>query len=134
MADEGPPATLPDRPLVLVVDDQASLRRLVRVNLELDGCEVVEAVDGVDCLERARARRPDLVTLDIVMPRMDGIETVTQLRTDPMLRDVPVVMVTTSSQPSDLARARIAGADGYLTKPYDPDELVATVRRLLRPR
>jgi len=119
------------RPVVLVVDDQDSLRRLIRVNLELDGYEVLEAADGVQCLEQARRRTPDLITLDVVMPRLDGMETVALLRADPVLAEVPVIMVTTSGHPSDLVRARASGVDAYLTKPYDPEELVATVRELL---
>ncbi len=118
-------------PYVLVVDDQRSLRSLIRLNLELEGFRVEEAVDGVDCLEQARRQRPDLITVDIVMPRLDGLATVAELRADPRLRDVPIVMVTTSGQPQDQQRARAAGVEAYLTKPYDPDELVATVRRLL---
>ncbi|CAN5625703.1 hypothetical protein BH24ACT11_BH24ACT11_01330 [soil metagenome] len=119
------------QPLILVVDDQLSLRGLIRVNLELEGFAVVEAVDGVDCLEQARRRRPDLITMDIVMPRLDGLATAAELRADPALCDVPIVMVTTSGQPQDLQRARAAGVEAYLTKPYDPDELVETVQRLL---
>ena len=119
------------RPLVLVVDDQSSLRSLIRVNLELEGFVVAEAVDGVDCLEQARRLRPDLITLDIVMPRLDGLSTAAELRADPRLRDIPIVMVTTSGQSQDLLRARAVGVEAYLTKPYDPDEMVETVRRLV---
>ncbi len=119
------------RPLILVVDDQRSLRSLIRVNLELEGFAVAEAVDGIDCLDQARRRRPDLITLDIVMPRLDGLSTAEQLRGDPQLADVPIVMVTTSAQPQDLMRARAAGVEAYLAKPYDPDELVEIVRRLV---
>lgn len=119
------------RPLVLVVDDQRSLRSLIRVNLELEGFDVAEAADGIECLEQARLRRPDLITLDIVMPRMDGLTAAAELNADPLLRDVPVVMVTTSGQPKDLLMARAAGVEAYLTKPYDPEELVALVRELI---
>ncbi|CAN5757145.1 hypothetical protein BH20ACT6_BH20ACT6_00660 [soil metagenome] len=118
-------------PLVLVVDDQVSLRALIRVNLELEGFAVAEAVDGIDCLEQARRRRPDVITMDIVMPRLDGLATATELRADPLLRDVPIVMVTTSAKPQDLLRARAVGVEAYLTKPYDPDEMIETVRRLV---
>lgn len=127
---------MPDRaarPLVLVVDDQASLRRLIRVNLELEGYAVVEAADGVECLAQARLRRPDAITLDVVMPRMDGLAVAGELKADPALADVPIIMVTTSGQPSDMVRARAAGVEAYLTKPYDPDELVEAVRMLVGP-
>ncbi len=118
---------------MLVVDDQASLRSLIRLNLELEGYEVVEAADGVECLERARERRPDVITLDVVMPRMDGLAAAAELHADPELSDVPVIIVTTSNHPSDLARARAAGVGAYLTKPYHPDELVLAVRDVLGP-
>ncbi len=122
------------RSLVLVVDDQQSLRSLVRVNLELEGYRVIEASDGVACLEQARLHRPDLITLDVVMPRLDGLATTAELRADPDLAEVRIVMVTTSAHPNDLVRARLLGVDAYLTKPYDPNELVETVRLLVPPR
>ncbi len=123
--------TSPDRPRVLVVDDQESLRSLIRMNLELEGIEVVEAVDGHDGLEAVQRHRPDLVTLDLVMPRMDGLAAAAALRADPETAGLPIVMVTTSTTPSHLSRARSIGVDAYLTKPFDPDDLVRTVQGLL---
>jgi len=119
--------------LVLVVDDQESLRQLIRVNLELEGYTVVEAADGVECLEQARRWRPDVITLDVVMPRLDGLTVAAELNADAELAAIPVIVVTTSGRPADMVRARAAGVDAYLTKPYDPDELVQAVRALVGP-
>jgi CheY-like chemotaxis protein len=114
-----------------VVDDQRSLRSLIRMNLELEDIDVVEATDGRHGLELAKQHVPDLVTLDLVMPRMDGLAAAAALRSDPRTLHAPLVMVTTSTSPAHLARARSIGVDAYLTKPFDPDELVRVVRELL---
>ncbi|MDF2967603.1 MAG: response regulator [Nocardioidaceae bacterium] len=114
-----------------MVDDQRSLRSLIRMNLELEDIDVVEATDGRHGLELAQQHVPDLVTLDLVMPRMDGLAAAAALRSDPRTLHAPLVMVTTSTSPAHLARARSIGVDAYLTKPFDPDELVRVVRELL---
>jgi CheY-like chemotaxis protein len=120
-------------PRVLVVDDTSSIRFLIRTNLELAGFDVVEAVDGVDCLEHlAHAETlPDVITVDVMMPRLDGVGTVTSIRANPRTRDIAVVMVTTQGHPADIQRATQAGVDAYVTKPFDPDFLVLTVRDVL---
>jgi CheY-like chemotaxis protein len=114
---------------VLVVDDDADIRQLIKVNLELEGFEVVTAVDGVECLDVVHGVRPDLVTLDVAMPRLDGLRTAERLRSDPRTRHIPVALVS--------GHPRIAGADGeeppvdaLLPKPFEPSELVRLVRRL----
>lgn len=116
------------RPRVLVVDDNEVIRRLIAVNLELEGFEVHLAEDGLDCLERLASVRPDAITLDVVMPRLDGFATLARLRGAADTRSLPVVMVTACAQESDLARGRELGVEAYLTKPFDPAELVRTVR------
>ncbi len=116
---------------MLVVDDQESLRSLIRMNLELEGIDVVEAVDGQDGLDMAARCAPDLVTLDLVMPKMDGLAAAAALRADPLTEHLPIVMVTTSTSPVHLGRAHSIGVDAYLTKPFDPDELVRVVNGLL---
>ena len=94
------------KPRVLVVDDSAVIRDLIRVNLELEGYEVVEAVDGRSCLDSgARGTRRDVITLDALMPRCDGWWTA-EIRADPRLDDIPIVMVTASVQQADRARSR----------------------------
>lgn len=118
---------------VLVVDDTASIRFLIRTNLELAGFDVDEAADGVECLEYlgATEQLPDAITVDVMMPRLDGVQTVVTMRSEPRYDDIRVVMVTTQGHPLDIQRGRQAGADAYVTKPFDPDELVATVAEVL---
>lgn len=120
-------------PSVLVVDDTASIRFLIRTNLQLAGFDVDEAVDGVDCLEILAHREvlPDIITVDVMMPRLDGVNTVLAIRADPRTRDVAVVMVSTQGHPADIQRATRAGVDAYVTKPFDPDFLVQTVEEVL---
>jgi CheY-like chemotaxis protein len=115
---------------VLVVDDDPVIRQLVVVNLELEGFEVFTAVDGADCLERVRDVAPHVITLDIMMPQIDGWDVAARLRDDPATVDVKVVMLTARAQDADLRRGARLGVDYYLTKPFDPDELIGVVRRL----
>ena len=120
-------------PRVLVVDDTASIRFLIRTNLELAGFEVDEAVDGVQCLEILGRLdvMPDVITVDVMMPRLDGVATVSALRADPRTRDIAVVMVSTQGQTADIQRATDAGVDAYVIKPFDPDFLIVTIGEVL---
>jgi CheY-like chemotaxis protein len=115
---------------VLVVDDDDVIRQLITVNLELEGFEVMTAVDGLDCLAKVKDIAPDVVTLDIMMPKLDGWETATRLREDPDTAKLKVVLLSARAQEADLERGDRIGVDAYLTKPFDPDELIAVVRRL----
>lgn len=115
---------------VLVVDDDEVIRRLISVNLGLEGYEITTAVDGEECLELVHEVQPDLVTLDVVMPRLDGIRTAARLKGDPRTAHLKIVMISACAQSEDVARAREAGVDAYLTKPFDPDHLVRVVRNL----
>jgi CheY-like chemotaxis protein len=115
---------------VLVVDDEAVIRQLIVINLELEGFEVHEAVDGLDALDKARELDPDVVTLDVMMPGLDGIATARRLRTDPVTSRARIVLISARTRPPDLERGNDAGADAYVTKPFDPDEVVEAVRRL----
>jgi CheY-like chemotaxis protein len=115
---------------VLVVDDTPSIRLLIRTNLELADFEVTEAEDGVACLTHLASTEvlPDVVTLDVMMPNQGGLATAAAIRSDPRTAGLGIVMVTTQNLPSDIARGERAGVDAYVTKPFDPDELVATVK------
>jgi CheY-like chemotaxis protein len=115
---------------VLVVDDDDVIRQLICVNLELEGFQVHTAVDGQDALEQVKTIRPHVVTLDIMMPRLDGWEAATRLRADPETADIRVILLSARAQDADLRRGDRIGVDAYLTKPFDPDELIDTVRRL----
>ncbi|HVA62030.1 MAG TPA: response regulator [Mycobacteriales bacterium] len=118
------------RTRVLVVDDDAVIRQLVCVNLELEGFEVVTAVDGQDCLDRVKELAPDVITLDVMMPRLDGYQTAERLRADPETRGIKILLLSAKAQERDLRRGSEIGVDAYLTKPFDPDVLIDTVRRL----
>jgi CheY-like chemotaxis protein len=113
-----------------VVDDDDVIRQLICVNLELEGFQVSVAVDGQDALEQVKHTRPHVVTLDIMMPRLDGWEVATRLRADPDTSDIRVILLSARAQDTDLRRGDRIGVDAYLTKPFDPDELIDTVRRL----
>ncbi len=115
---------------VLVVDDDDVIRQLISVNLELEGFEVSTAVDGQDLLDKVQAVDPLVVTLDVMMPRLDGWEAAARLRQDPRTAGVKVVLLTARALEADLQRGDRLGVDAYLTKPFDPDELIETVRRL----
>jgi len=114
---------------VLVVDDDAVIRQLISVNLELEGFDVCTAVDGQDCLDKVKELRPVVVTLDVMMPRLDGYETARRLRDDPDTAHLKLILLTARAQDADIQRGGEL-ADAYLTKPFDPDELIAIVRRL----
>jgi CheY-like chemotaxis protein len=115
---------------VLVVDDDEVIRQLIAVNLTLEGFEVVTAVDGQDCLEKVAQVDPDVITLDVMMPRLDGWVTATQLRRNPATANIKVVLITARAQEDDRDRGRQIGVDAYLTKPFDPAEMIRVVREL----
>ncbi|MFF4747782.1 response regulator [Streptomyces chengbuensis] len=115
---------------VLVVDDNRVIRQLIRVNLELEGFEVVTAADGAECLEVVHEVRPDVITLDVVMPRLDGLRTAARLRSDPRTRRVPVAIISACTQ-HEVDTGVAAGVDAFLAKPFEPAELVRLVRRLV---
>ena len=117
---------------VLVVDDDEVIRQLIAVNLQLEGFEVATAVDGQDCLEKVRTVRPDVITLDIMMPRLDGWVTAVRLREDPETAEIKVVMITARAQDHDIQRGQEIGVDAYVTKPFDPNDLIRTVRELAK--
>jgi CheY-like chemotaxis protein len=119
-------------PRVLVVDDSQAIRDLIAVNLELEGFEVRTAADGVAALESIGEWRPDVVTLDVVMPRLGGFETLERLRADGTIAAIPVVLVTGRAQAADIDRGERLGVDAYLTKPFEPADLVSIVTELAR--
>jgi CheY-like chemotaxis protein len=118
-------------PTVLVVDDEPAILELVRFTLEDDQLRVVEAADGEAALEAARRERPDLIFLDVHMPRLGGLEACRRIRQDPLLSHSRIVLLTAADQPADRARGLAAGADEYLAKPFSPLALFALVRTLL---
>lgn len=117
--------------VILAVDDSASMRQMVRHTLEGAGYKVVQAVDGVDALERAKEASVDLVLTDVNMPRMDGIALVRELRTLASYKFVPMLVLTTESGQETKLRGKEAGATGWLVKPFNPEQLLATIARVL---
>jgi CheY-like chemotaxis protein len=113
---------------ILIAEDEDTLRELVRVSLG-GGYRYAEAADGVEALSALRALRPDLLVLDLMLPRLAGADVLAELRGDPAIRDTPVVVITAWSHAEDSALA--AGADRFLAKPFDPDDLKAVVEDLL---
>jgi CheY-like chemotaxis protein len=115
---------------VLVVEDDDVIRQLITVNLELEGFEVIAAVDGQDALDKVIDAAPDVITLDVMMPHLDGWSTAEKLRANPETADIRIVLISARAQEADLRRGENIGVDVYLTKPFDPDELIDIVRRL----
>ncbi len=115
---------------MMVVDDDEVIRQLIAVNLTLEGFDVVTAVDGQDCLNKVAEARPDVITLDVMMPRLDGWVTATQLRRNPETAGIKVILITARAQEDDRDRGRQVGVDAYLTKPFDPAEMIRVVREL----
>jgi DNA-binding response OmpR family regulator len=120
-----------DATRVLVIDDEAPIRLLCRVNLEAEGMDVLEAADGPSGLEKARAETPDVVLLDVMMPGLDGWRVAEELLDDPRTESIPIVFLTARAELRDRARGIDLGGVDYVTKPFNPVELAPLVRDLL---
>jgi len=115
---------------ILAVDDERHIVRLVEVNLQRAGYEVVTAYDGREALEKVQSENPDLVVLDVMMPYMDGFEVLKSLKADPATAEIPVIMLTAKAQDADVFKGWQSGVDCYLTKPFNPMELLTFVKRI----
>ena len=115
--------------IILVVDDEERMARFIRLNLEHDGFQVVEAYRGLDAIHKLRDSMPDVVILDVMMPDLDGFEVLKMIRE---ISQVPVIMLTAKSEEDDRVRGLELGADDYITKPFSPRELVSRVRAVIR--
>jgi len=130
MVEQVPDSLEPAAPrLVLVVDDESRMRRFIRMNMELEGYQIIEAENGLVALEQIRQHTPDLVIMDVMMPEMDGFETLKLLRE---ISTVPVILLTVKSDEDDKIQGLSLGADDYVTKPFSPRELVTRVTAVLR--
>ena len=118
-------------PKVLVIDDDPVIVHLLRVNFEIEGFEVVCAADGKEGFERAKADRPDVVLSDIMMPRMDGLALLRALKAHANTRALPVILLSAKAQNAEVQQGLDAGADDYVTKPFDPLELIDRVNAVL---
>jgi CheY-like chemotaxis protein len=116
---------------ILVVEDEPENRLLIGMILTTEGYQVIPAVDGADALARLASEPPDLILLDLMMPQMNGFEVLERLRADPTTAPVPVIVLTALAQERDIARAVSSGAQGYVIKPFEPDELLKRIGQAL---
>lgn len=117
---------------ILAVDDSVSIREMVTFTLKQAGYDVASAIDGMDGLSKAKSGQYDLIISDINMPKMDGISMITQLRTETDYRFTPILMLTTESGSEKKSAGKSAGATGWIVKPFNPEKLIATVKKVLR--
>jgi len=118
-------------PTVLVVEDDPVILRLLEVNFELEGFSVLLAHDGAEGIDMARANKPDVIISDIMMPRMSGLELVSALKADEATKGIPIILLSAKAQTSDLKIGLDSGADDYVTKPFEPLDLVDRVNALI---
>ena len=116
---------------ILAVDDERHIARLVQVNLERQGHQVTVAYDGEEALQKVAQEKFDLIVCDVMMPRKDGFQVLSELKANPATADIPVIMLTAKAQDADVFRGWSSGVDCYLTKPFNPSELVNFVQRVL---
>ena len=114
---------------ILVVDDSATIRRSAETMLAKDGCEVITAENGFEALSKITRHKPDLIFVDIMMPRLDGYQTCAIIKNNAEFRNTPVVMLTSKDGLFDMARGRVVGSDQYLTKPFTREELLGAVKQ-----
>jgi CheY-like chemotaxis protein len=119
---------------ILYIEDHPAQRDIMAQMLELSGYEVAAACDGIDGLEQARSSRPDLILMDLRMPRMDGFEAIRELRNDPDTADIPIIAISAWASAKHKERAIDAGANEHFTKPVDLTRLLETISRLLNPQ
>jgi len=118
---------------IMLIDDSRTIRRSAETMLSREGCEVITANDGFEALALIHKHEPNLIFVDIMMPRLDGYQTCAIIKNNSNFRHVPVVMLTSKDGLFDKARGRIVGSDQYLTKPFTRDELLAAVREQINP-
>lgn len=118
-------------PTVLVVEDDPTIQQLLEVNFEMEGFTVLVASDGIEGLEIARSGAPDIIVSDVMMPRMSGLEMVAELKSDAELRSIPVILLSAKAQGTDVRDGIQIGADEYVTKPFEPLDLIDRVNALL---
>jgi CheY-like chemotaxis protein len=118
---------------ILVADDEPPLLRLMEFIIAREGHVMVGAANGEEALRKAREESPDLVLLDIMMPRIDGYEVARQLRADPQFANIPIIMLSAKAQEDDIRKGKEVGVDEYITKPFEPDHLAAVIAKHLQP-
>lgn len=119
---------------ILVVDDESGLVEMLSIRLEANNYQVIAASDGQEGLDKARAESPDLIILDLMLPKLDGCQVCRALKSDEKYKQIPIVIFTARAQESDVKAGNEAGADAYITKPFEPDILLAKVNQLIEKR
>jgi len=117
---------------ILVVDDEADLVTFVKLRLEANGYEVLAAVDGEEARKAAKESQPDLIILDIILPKLNGFEVCSLLKNDPKTSHIPIIMLTAKDQEADIHLAKKVGSDAYIAKPFDADMLLLRIKELLK--
>jgi DNA-binding response OmpR family regulator len=117
---------------VLVVDDDPVIQKLLRVNFEMEGYDVLSAADGAEGLDQARAGSPDVIILDVMMPKMNGLEVLAALKADAGTDTIPVILLSAKAQAGDVQAGLDRGADAYVTKPFDPLDLLERVGQFVK--
>jgi DNA-binding response OmpR family regulator len=130
--DEPQEAKHRERPQVLIVDDDRMIRTLIKLLLEKQGYDVIEGENGQQAIDLAMRERPDLLIVDLMMPKVDGYQAIDQIRREPSLAMLPVMVLTAENGPGAETRVLELGADDYMTKPFDPDILLARVRGIFQ--
>ncbi|HOV90666.1 MAG TPA: response regulator [Syntrophorhabdaceae bacterium] len=116
---------------IMTVDDSASIRQMVSFTLKKEGYDTVEAVDGVDAINKLKTKPVHMIITDLNMPNLDGIGLIKEVRADPVYRFIPIIMLTTESQESKKIEGKKAGATGWIIKPFKPEQLIAVVKKVL---
>ena len=116
---------------ILVIDDEPQLVDMVKMRLEANNYEVITAYDGEEAFRKAKEIKPDLIILDLMLPKIDGYKVCRMLKFDERYRKIPIIMFTARAQESDMQMAKDVGADGYITKPFEPEVLLSKIRELL---
>jgi len=116
---------------ILVVDDDPVIQKLLHVNFQMEGYDVVMAGDGQEAVDKARSARPDLIVLDVMMPKLDGLQVASILKSDEATASIPIIMLSAKAQDFDVKAGMAAGADDYITKPFDPLQLLARAAELM---
>ena len=119
---------------ILLIEDEAELIRAIKIRLEAAGFETISAKDGEEGLETARKEKPDLIVLDLILPNMSGFDVCRKLKIDKEYKDIPIIMLTAKFQPNDIRFGMAMGADAYITKPYESQELFTKIREFLKER
>ncbi len=117
---------------ILIADDEEDIKTVMSMVLESEGYEILTAYDGLDALDKAQNELPDLILLDIMMPMFDGIEVCKKLKSDWKTKDIPIIMVSAAAEDVSMKKAKEAGADDYIIKPFEPEVLLQKVKKYLK--